>query len=251
MKILKDLYMVASGEMGVYITSRMDCNTYMLDCGNGELIIIDAALGEDMEAIFNIIASHGLSKEDISTVVITHAHFDHVGGCGAFKEMGAKIYVPEIEAELLEKGSEEELGFDKAKMAGMVSQDAQFPHTKVDRVLKDGEVLTIGDLTITTIHTPGHSPNSACYLVDGGDRRMLFTGDYLYLNGRIGLLNYYGSSLDAYRESAPKLKGLGVEGFFPAHFRIAAKGGQDHIDMLLDVLDVMDIPKGWDAGVFG
>ena len=251
MKILKNLYMVGSGEVGMFLSNRFDCNTYMLDCGNGELVLIDAGTEEDPKAIFEVVESHGLSRGDISTVLVTHSHYDHVGGCRMLREMGSRIFAPEIEAKMLESGSDEELELDRLKRSAPRLQEYKYPHCKIDRVLKDGEVLTFGDLRITVIHTPGHSLNSTCYLVDGGDRRMLFSGDYLCLNGRIGLLNNNACSLRAYRGSAPKLAGLGVEGLFPAHFRFLAQKGQEHIDMFIEAMRVENMPKGWDSGMIG
>jgi len=250
-KIFENLYMVGSGVEGMFITSLNDCNTYLLDCGNGQLIMIDAGAEVGMESIFHVIESHGLSRDNISAVFLTHIHYDHVSGCGALRDIGTRIFSPEVEAGLLESGSEDLVGHTMAKRAGRIPRDSVYPHSKVDRVLKDGDVLTFGELNITVIHTPGHSVNSTCYMVDGGDRRLLFSGDSFFLNGRIGLLNHEGSSLEGYRKSAPKLKDLGIEGLFPGHFRFVARNGQKHIDMFIEALELGSMPKGWDAGLFG
>ena len=62
MKILRNLYMVGSGVEGMYISNSFDCNTYMLESENGELILIDAGYEGDLKEIFKVVESHGLSS---------------------------------------------------------------------------------------------------------------------------------------------------------------------------------------------
>jgi len=65
------------------------------------------------------------------------------------------------------------------------------PPDPADLRLKDGEILTAGDLSIKVIHTPGHTPGSVCFLLDGN----LFTGDTLFV-GAVGRTDLRGGSFD-------------------------------------------------------
>jgi glyoxylase-like metal-dependent hydrolase (beta-lactamase superfamily II) len=69
----------------------------------------------------------------------------------------------------------------------------------VDIRLKDGDVLEVGKLKIEVLHTPGHTPGSVCYLVEGN----LFSGDTLFV-GAAGRTDLIGGSLDTLLESLEK-----------------------------------------------
>jgi glyoxylase-like metal-dependent hydrolase (beta-lactamase superfamily II) len=73
------------------------------------------------------------------------------------------------------------------------------PPDPVDKKLKDGDVLEVGNLNLEVIHTPGHTPGSACYLIDGN----LFTGDTLFV-GAAGRTDLIGGSLQTLIESLEK-----------------------------------------------
>lgn len=73
------------------------------------------------------------------------------------------------------------------------------PPDPADKSLKDGEVLEVGSLGIEVIHTPGHTPGSVCFHVNGN----LFTGDTLFV-GAVGRTDLTGGSLDTLLESLEK-----------------------------------------------
>ena len=90
----------------------------------------------------------------IRYILITHNHRDHWGALQALKERtGATVAAH--------------------------SEDASALPVGLDQLLKDGDELRIGDITLTVIHTPGHTPGSLCYLTGPH----LFTGDMLFPNG--------------------------------------------------------------------
>lgn len=57
-------------------------------------------------------------------------------------------------------------------------------------------------------------------MVDKGGKRYLFSGDSIYLNGVLSLINCYGSTMEGYRQNIGKLAGLNVEALIPSHFRL-------------------------------
>jgi glyoxylase-like metal-dependent hydrolase (beta-lactamase superfamily II) len=73
------------------------------------------------------------------------------------------------------------------------------PSDPADIRLKDGDVLKAGTLEVKVIHTPGHTPGSVCYLIDGN----LFSGDTLFV-GAVGRTDLIGGSLDTLLESLEK-----------------------------------------------
>ncbi len=91
---------------------------------------------------------------DVTHVIETHHHWDHIGAIDAFRSQGIPVLVP------------------KADASGFPSYDAE---------IVDGDELTVGRFTLRAISTPGHTPGSTCYAVVG--QPLLFTGDTLFRGG--------------------------------------------------------------------
>ena len=119
----------------------------------------------------------------IKTIVLTHAHMDHTGALAEVKEAtGAEVAMHADEAPLL-RGSNPMM-----RMPGS-SKEPPAP----DRLLKEGDVIDIGDLHFRVLHTPGHSPGGICLLEK--DSEIVFTGDTLF-QFSIGRTDFPGGSHD-------------------------------------------------------
>jgi len=126
----------------------------------------------EVDKIIDFAASEGYT---IDKLLITHYHPDHLGGSmmgqsvqGAaeiLKRLDVKVYVNKEEAE------------GAKRVTGMSDSDL----VKVEA----GDVLNVGDIPVKFIHTPGHTPGSQCFLVEGN----LISGDTLFVNscGRVDL----------------------------------------------------------------
>lgn len=126
-----------------------------------------------------------IKKENIKLEFIlnTHCHIDHVLKDNYFKnKYGIKIMANQAESVILENLREQAdyLGFDFND------------EIKIDKFLKDGEVISLGDIKIKTIYTPGHSPGGVSFLVND---KFLFSGDTLFKN-TIGRTDLLGGSMD-------------------------------------------------------
>jgi glyoxylase-like metal-dependent hydrolase (beta-lactamase superfamily II) len=128
-----------------------------------------------------------------------------------------KIFVPLNEIDLLEKGTDEELGLEIAKESGIYSPDYGFPHCSADVAVSNGDNIQVGGLQLKAINVPGHSPGSTCYFLEHKGKRILFTGDTLFYDGNIGLLNCWGSNLADYRNHIDRLANLSVDVLLPGH----------------------------------
>jgi glyoxylase-like metal-dependent hydrolase (beta-lactamase superfamily II) len=142
----------------------------------------------------------------------------------------------------MEKGSDEDLGLDVAR-GTIYPSDFRYIHCKPDRIVDDQEEVKIGDKVFRFIQVPGHSPGIACILIK--NERTLFSSDVVFYGGTIGLGNWAGCELSAYRESISKLGGLGVERLFPGHFLFVLKGGQSHIEQAIKNFKGPWIPPAW------
>ncbi len=125
--------------------------------------------GDEAERILAAVKKHGF---DVAVIINTHGHFDHVGGNADVKAAtGATLLIHELDAPWLS------LVEDSAARWGLSGKNSPPP----DRFLVHEDTISVGNLTFTAIHTPGHSPGGVSLLC-GND---LFVGDTLF-SGSIG-----------------------------------------------------------------
>jgi glyoxylase-like metal-dependent hydrolase (beta-lactamase superfamily II) len=133
----------------------MDNNAYLVTCNStGETLLIDAA--NDAEVLLDVIKQQ---TPKLSLIVTSHQHFDHWQALKAVAEVtGAPTAAHSLDAEPLP--------------------------VKPDRILADGDTITIGDLTFDVIHLQGHTEGSVALALKSPDGvTHLFTGDCLFPGG--------------------------------------------------------------------
>lgn len=133
------------------------------------LILIDGTVPGQAKAIEANIAKLGFKPGQVKILLNTHAHFDHAGGLAELKkDTGAKLYAMAGDVRALERGVYP--GDEQRK-------DLNFPPVKVDHVLKDGETVSLGGVTLTANLTPGHTAGCTAWTfplkVDGKVRQAL------------------------------------------------------------------------------
>ena len=245
MKITSEVYAVGGGRAGFGISDDYDSNVFLVD-GGDELALVDAGCGYDVEPILGNIRSAGFEPKDISRLVLTHAHADHCGGSAALRErLGLEVALSSTEADFLEQGDESAISLDRAREEGIYADDFHLAPCPVDRRLSHGEELRCGGLVVRAIEVAGHSAGSICYLLTGGERSCLFSGDTVFLFGALSLLNCEGSSLAGYRRDIGRLSDLGVDALLPGHGGFCLGGGQSHIDDAIDALKSVWPPRNY------
>ena len=157
-------------------------NCYIVsDEAGGQGMIIDP--GDEADRILDLVKKLEL---EIKHIVLTHGHIDHVGALREAKEAtGASVAVHTGDmATLNDKTLSIVLGIPyKAPPA-------------IDRLLEDGDIVSVGELGFTVIHTPGHTPGGICLLGEG----VVFTGDTLFQYG-IGRGDLPGGSYEQLMDS--------------------------------------------------
>ena len=167
-------------------------NTYLIRGGDDTCAVIDPG-PDDAEHVRAIVAA---APGPIRRIFVTHTHVDHSPAVVALRAAtGATVY-------------------------GRVATypDRQDPTFAPDRVLDDGERITLGpDATLRVIHTPGHASNHLCYLLE--EERTLFTGDHV-MQGSTVVINPPDGDMAAYLRSLRSLSndiGSELEWIAPGH----------------------------------
>ncbi len=134
-----------------------------------------------------------IAPELVTHVFLTHSDYDHVNGLKLFA--GAKVYISKLEKPLTDGGLRRS-PFLNNKM----KQKNMLP-------LKDGEVIRIGTNEIKAVSTPGHTPGSMSYLLNG---HILFAGDCFYIekNSVTTGMNFMNMDVEQQNESIKKLAEL-------------------------------------------
>ena len=153
--------------------------TYILFCRKtGDGAIIDPA--GDPPAILAALARENVTPR---LILNTHGHPDHVLANAALK---AELDIP-----IWMHADDNGLYADAPDVADLEQQTGLTVDTMADHLFSDGERIALGEAEIRVLHTPGHTPGSCCFLVDGH----LFTGDTLFV-GDVGRTDLKGGSLD-------------------------------------------------------
>lgn len=207
-EIAPSIYQIVVGEgahEGVYAP-----NVYLV-VGSERAAIIDTAYGKDEEVEAHLNLWRSVGSPEVSAIVLTHRHGDHIGGAARLRdETGGVIVCGEPEKDAIE----EELGIE------------------VGGVVGDGDMLKLTDLptgnaarsdadasgrigsTLEAIHTPGHTLGSLCILHQ--ETGALFSGDMILGTGTTVISPEHGD-MAAYIESMRKLQGYGARMIAPGH----------------------------------
>ncbi|HWR22147.1 MAG TPA: MBL fold metallo-hydrolase [Feifaniaceae bacterium] len=186
------------------VCGPLDVNCYVLWEDNGSCALIDPAAEEP---VFHYIDAQRLN---CTHVLLTHGHFDHIGGVAGIKEKtGALVCIHREDAKMLTSDFES---------LGATMGFRNMP-VQPDLLLEDGDIIEAAGTTLRVIHTPGHTRGGVCYLEE--QDRVLFTGDTIFRLGA-GRADFPGSDeKDLYRSIVNKLFTLGGDyTLYPGHNRI-------------------------------
>jgi len=139
-----------------YFVGTQGLSLALIDTGQG-LILIDGAVPQAVGDIEANIARLGFRIQDVRYILNTEAHFDHSGGIAALaRDSGATVIAAPAGAQALRVGHVLEADPQAAHIEAL-------PAIPTARAIGDGETLTLGDVTIKAILTPGHTPGSASW----------------------------------------------------------------------------------------
>ncbi len=163
----------------------------------------------------------GFKPDDVELLLTCHGHIDHVGGLAYLKRVtGAQVAAMDTEVELLQSGGKTDFNYGS-------SAAAQFEPVTVDRVVHDGEKITLGDVTLTAHKTAGHTRGSTTWVTnvsDGGRKYVVVFPDGTSVNPGYRLVTNpsYPGILDDYRRTFQTLTALTPDIWLAPHTNVFA-----------------------------
>ena len=243
MQLAGRIHLVGSGGFGFDLTDRYDCHIYLVD-GGQELALIDVGAGMGAEQVVANVSAAGFDPSRISRILCTHAHGDHAGGAARMRSLLGDVRLG-IAAEAVawvRNGDEDATSIAQAKRAGIYPGDYALEPCPIDDALADGERVSVGDVTLECIATPGHADGHLAFLLTHDGTRTLFAGDVVFHGGAVLLQATHDCRVDALVASLRRLRSLDVDALLPGHFTFALRAGQRHIEKANLVLDSLLIP---------
>ena len=188
-----------------------DSNIYIF-----EDVIVDTGTGDNIGYIKDSMKKADITVDDLSLIVNTHNHFDHIGGNKCFD---LEVAMHRDDAKAIEAGDNE------ATVASMFGRSMN--GMKIDRILEEGD--KIHDFEV--IHTPGHTKGGIC-LYNG---EILISGDTVFAGGGCGRMDI-GGDINDMKKSLKRLSQMNVKYLLPGHGPWVSDGSR-HIKMAYSILE--------------
>jgi metallo-beta-lactamase class B len=199
----------------IYYVGTRGLGVFLITTSDGDILIGGAVPGT-APLIEASIRKLGFKPGDIRILLLNHAHSDHAGTLADFKKLtGAKVEVMEGDVELLKSGGSTDYLFAK---------DARFhfPPVAADKVLNDGDKVSLGDVTLTAHATPGHTPGCTTWVTtvaESGHSYVVVFADGVGINPGTRFVKNpsYPGIADDYRHTFTVLESLHPDIFLTYH----------------------------------
>lgn len=210
-------------------------SAWLIETSDG-VVLIDTMYGPHVDQLIKNIHATGIDFADIRYVLMTHGHFDHVGGAARLKPL-----LPNAQFAMTRKGWDE----TAADVAMWQGTPNAYEAIAPEIVLEDGDTIICGDATFTAIETPGHTWGTASYLydvLDHGHRHRAITVGGLGLNAIEG-----PEQVEAFIDSLDRIEGLAKDKSDPVMVHLTMHGFSANLEENRQILAVR---KSGEANVF-
>jgi Zn-dependent hydrolases, including glyoxylases len=229
----------------IYYVGAMGVSSYLITTPEGH-VLLDTGLPDTPSLIARGVEQLGFKVSDIELILSSHAHFDHTGGHAAMQRLtGAKVVASAEDARVLESGG-------AADFIPFPKDLAAYEPVKVDRVVADGETVTLGGVTLTANITPGHTRGATTWTMDVEDggrscRVVFFSSASINPGTRLtGANAAYPEIKDDLERSFARFKAMTCDIFLAPHggqFAMAEKFAR--LEKRERASEVLVDPEGW------
>jgi len=194
-----------------YVGTR-GLGAYLIRTSEGA-ILVDATMAENVSAIERNIRSLKLKLSDVKLILVSHAHFDHVGGLERMRcDTGARVLAGSGDVAALRSGTP----------PGETSYGVRrFPAVARVSPVADGERVKLGDVTLRAVATPGHTPGCTSWVMrvvdHGRPREVVFAGSMTVAGNRLVGNRRYPAIVRDFRSSFDRIERLRADVVLPMH----------------------------------
>lgn len=200
---------------GVHLLRFAFVNAFLVDAG-GHLVLVDAGTPGSGQRVLNYLRTMGREPADLEAIAITHCHFDHVGGLAIVGQAtGAEVCASDADAAVIRGGAPQyrpplnRPGRILGRALGVFVKPGA---AKVDRILRDGDL--VGPLVV--VASPGHTKGHLCYYWP--ERRILFAGDSMVTQPHLrGPMEDFTEGMPEALCSLRRLADMGIETLCVSH----------------------------------
>ncbi|HEY6644380.1 subclass B3 metallo-beta-lactamase [Povalibacter sp.] len=141
----------------MYFVGTQGLGAFLFTTSEGH-VLMNTGMPSSGPMMVESIRKLGFKPEDIKVMINGHAHFDHAGAFAYFKDhFGVQLAVMEGDVAAMESGDRNDFRY---------ADDFAYPPVKVDRILRDGDTIRMGDVLLTAYDTPGHTPGSTTWIAN-------------------------------------------------------------------------------------
>jgi len=185
------------------VVGELETNCYLIVCKRTKkAVVIDPGGEEEVDLVLNFLQENNF---DLKCIINTHGHIDHIAGNNLLKaKTEALLLIHRLDADMLVDANK--------NFSSFMGKEIYSP--SADKLLEEGDEISLGTLNLIVIHTPGHTPGGISLVLDN----IVFTGDTLFAGG-IGRTDLPGGSYqDLIKSIKEKLLILGDDKIiYPGH----------------------------------
>ncbi len=179
----------------IYWVGTYDLSTYLITTRNGH-ILINTGTKETVPNVVANVTQLGFKMADVKILTATHGHWDHVAGLAELRRITkAQMVMSDADASLLETGGRTDFRWGD-------DPTSRFDTVTVDRRLKDGDRITLGEVTLTAHHHPGHTKGATSFTLDVVEGGKTF---------RVGIMNLGSINPGVTVNGMPKYPTIGAD----------------------------------------
>jgi glyoxylase-like metal-dependent hydrolase (beta-lactamase superfamily II) len=197
-------------EMNYQAGRRLGVNVYLID-GGSEFLLIDVGYLDTIDEIIELIRQMDFNLSTCKMLIATHADADHIQGIARARDLlKARVAGHPLTVEPLETG-DKVMTYATIKAQGI---DLAMPPCRVDMLLNEGDVITVGDQHLAVWHTPGHTAGQLSFKMGN----LLFCGDNIYKDSCVGVIDaHHGSNIPEFLNSLRRILHDDAEFLLPSH----------------------------------